>query len=298
MNKPHEEDDFNEAAMFTPAAIAPPTNPLAAYFRMPGLHIQLPTRGAFLPPETYDPTLAGDIPVFPMKASDELLLRSADALMSGYAIENMILSCVPAIRNPRMVSSPDLDVILLAIRAATYGPSMEIEVNCPECGTENAFDCDLAAMISTMTFIDPVNEVRLSDDLLVTVKPYTLATATKIALASYDEARKLQSIEEDDPLRADTLNQSYMKMNQLNLGAITDAIISVTAPTGTVTDKRFIFEFLSNTNQGYVKKIDKKLAEINSKGIDKHVDAECRNCHTKWSPEVEFDPTSFFGQSS
>ena len=293
-----EEDDFNEAEMFTPTALAPPVNPLAAYFRMPGLHIQLPTRGAFLPRETFDPTLAGDVPVLPMKASDELLLRSPDALMSGYAIEQLIRSCVPSIQSPRMVSSPDLDVILLAIRAATYGPSMEIEVVCPQCATDNTFDCNLSAMISKMTFIDPVNEVRLNNDMLVTVRPHNLASATKIALASYEEARKLQSMEEDDPDRAETLNQSYQKMSQMNLGAMTDAIITVITPTAQVTDKRFIFDFINNCSQAWVKKIDAKLSELNAKGIDKHVDAVCRNCKHEWAPEVEFDPTSFFGQSS
>lgn len=290
------EDDFNEQEFFKPAAPAASSgNPLAQYFRMPGLHVTLPSRGAFLPEQYYDETLAGDVPVYPMRAADELLLKSPDALMSGYALEKLVESCVPSIRAPRLISTPDLDVILLAIRAATYGEMMEIEVHCPKCGNDNAFDCNLPAIMETMTFLDPVNEVRLSKDILVNLRPYSMGSATRAALSGFNEARRIQNIEEDTDERRLAINESYERMNKINLDGIIDSIVNVVAPTGTVTDRGQIAEFINNTSQPWVKKIENKLIEMNGRGIDKTVDATCSKCSHEWKAEIEFDPSNFFG---
>ncbi len=300
--KEFEEDDFNEQELFRPVpkASVPSKNPLAGYFRMPGLHVTLPTKGAFLPKGEYEATLVDDVPVYPMKASDELLLRSPDALMSGLALENLLASCVPAIHNPRLISTPDLDALLLAIRAATYGDNMELEVKCPKCGHENAFDCHLPSIMGKMTYLEPSYEVRLTDDIVVSLRPYNLATATKIANGSFNEARALQvaSDSEDEEVMKKARNASFSKMSELSMEAMADCVISVAVPTGVVTNPADILEFLNNTNQAWVKKIEKMLEEMNSKGIDKSVDAECAKCQHKWTDQIEFDPTSFFGEGS
>lgn len=291
------EDDFNEQDFFKPV---PPTaatsgNPLAQYFRMPGLHVTLPSRGMFLPEQYYDETLAGDIPVYPMKAADELLLKSPDALMSGYALEKLVESCVPDIRAPRLISTPDLDVILLAIRAATYGEIMEIEVHCPKCGNDNAFDCNLPAIMDTVTFLDPVNEVRLSKDILVNLRPYNMGSATRAAISGFNEARRISNIEDDSDERRLAINESYERMSKVNIDGIVDCIINIVAPNGTVTDREQIAEFINNTGQPWVKKIENKLIEMNNHGIDKTVDATCIKCSHEWKAEIEFDPSNFFG---
>jgi len=302
MNNDIPEDDFDEQELFRPQPKLPSTsnNPLAGYFRVPGLNVPLPTRGAFFPKGDFEPTLAGDVPVYPMKAADEILLRSPDALMSGYAIEKLLSSCVPSIHNPRLISTPDLDVLLLAIRAATYGDVMEIEVVCPECKHDNAFDCHLPSLMSKITFIDPINEVRLSDEVIVRLRPYNLATATKVAMTSFNEQRTLQSIEQggDEEALKTARNETFSRLTQLNLEAVSDCIISVSIPDAKVTDSANILEFLSNTGQAWVKKIEDALEKINMAGIDKKVDVVCTKCNHTWKPEIEFDPTSFFGNGS
>jgi hypothetical protein len=309
MPKHIPDDDYTEDQFFSPeAVVAKPTrtrtatpqsgNPLSAYFRMPGLHVSLPTNGEFFPEGTFEPSINGEVPIFPMRAQDELLLRNPDALMSGYALEKLIESCVPSIKAPRLVSTPDLDVLLLAIRAATYGESMEVDVKCPSCGTDNVFDCHLPSIVSKMTYIDPINDVRISDELVIRVRPYNMGSATKMAITSFNEARKLQSIDAETDERRLAQNESYQKLNVLNLEGIADCIIHITIPTGVVTDRNFIFEFINNTGQSTVKKVEAKILEMNEKGIDKHVDVVCAKCSHAWSPEVEFDPTSFFDLSS
>lgn len=313
-----EPDDFNEHELFGEKAIAQVarveplvdprpapaipanTNPLAGYFRAPGIHVKLPTGGAFLPVADYEPTLAGDLPVYPMTTGDELLLKSPDALMSGHAIVSLIKSCVPAIRNPGQISTPDLDVLLLAIRAATYGEMMDIDVNCPSCGAQNGFQVNLGAVMGTMVKIDPQNPVRLTDDVVAYVRPYTLALATKVALSTFDEARKMQAADdlEDGEERSKIINDCYDRLNELNKRAIVSSIQSIVVPGSTVTDPKYIGEFVANTDRGWIAKIEEKLKELNAKGIDKTIDAHCESCSHEWKAAIEFDPSTFFATGS
>jgi hypothetical protein len=302
MTKIIEEDEFDETELFNPAAPAKTnSNPLSGYFRIPGLSVQIPTRGRFLPKDAFNPSMNGEVSILPMKASDEMLLRSPDALMSGDAIENLLLSCVPAISTPRLISTPDLDVLLLGIRAATYGETMELEIGCPSCGNENAFNCHLPHIIGNMKFIEEgQNEIRLNDEVVVTVRPYNLAVASRIASESFNQTRAIQVAQEtqDEDQFQKTRNEIFAKMSDINTEAVAASIMSITIPTGTVTDYEYILEFLKNTNQAWVKKIEAKLDELNKTGIDRSFDAKCAKCEHEWTSEIEFDPASFFDLSS
>ena len=248
--------------------------------------------------------MAKDIPVLPMRAMDEIMLKSPDALMSGYAIEKLLESCVPALKAPKLVSLPDLDVFLLAIRAATNGENMLLTASCPKCGTDNEFTCHLPALLATMTMVDPENPVRLSDEVVIYLRPYNLYNATSVALASYEEARRLQTFENEngteDPRRKTEINRTIERLAKLNLEMLADCIIKVVVPGAEVTDAAQIGGFLFNTKKSWINKIEKKLNQINDKGIDKTIHAKCQNveCNHEWKTQVEFDPASFFDDNS
>lgn len=284
---------------------APPGNPLARYFRIPGLHVKLPTRGAFMPPGSISFTAAGDLPVYPMAAKDELLLKSPDALMSGYALEKLIASCVPAILAPRAVATQDLDVLLLAIRAATYGDSMTLDATCPECSTNSEVKCHLPAVLGTMQFLDPENTVRLSEEVVAYVRPYNIGNATTLALASYEEARALQAVEQAEEKastaeRNKAITKSMDRINKLNLDMLADSILKIVVPGAEVTDRKALAEFVANVPKPWVEAIDAKLKQVNSKGIDKQVALRCSNeeCGHEWKTEIEFNPATFFDAAS
>lgn len=293
-------DDFDEKEMFSAnVAKNKNSNPLAGYFRVPGLHVKLPTNGAFLGEGGISLTMTGEVPVYPMRAADELLLKSPDALMSGYAIEELIRSCVPAIKNPRLISNPDLEVLLLAIRAASFGEKMEINVTCPHCEHENEFDCHIPGILSTTQDIPAENAVRLSPEVMVYLRPFNFANGTKVALATFEETRKVQMVEnESNEVRSRTINAGFRRMTELNIEMLADCVIQVVVPEGVVTDKKAIYEFIQNIPREWVHKIDESLKGINAKGLDKRVQVQCQECQHEWTTEVEFDPASFFGVGS
>jgi len=274
-------------------------NPLAKYFRVPGVHIQLPTRGAFMPPGSIEFTMNDDLPVYPMRAADELLLKSPDALMSGYAIEKLLESCVPSIKAPRLVSSPDLDVLLLAIRAATYGETIETATTCPACGAETVMHTALPHLITNMTTIEPENPVRLSDEIVAYMRPYNLTNATVLGVASFEEMRKIQAVETaESSIRLKQMNQSMEHIGQLTIRLLSDCIIKMVIPEGIVSDPEMIREFVDNISKQWSDRLQAKLDEINSGGINKNLDIKCPKCNHEWQSQIEFDPATFFAAAS
>jgi hypothetical protein len=287
-------DDYVENEMFSHTE-----NPLAKYYRVPGLHVPLPTRGAFMPPGTIELTMKGEVPVYPMRAADEMLLKSPDALMSGYALEQLILSCVPAIKAPRMVSTPDLDVLLLAIRAATYGEVITLMPTCPVCSTVNEVQRNLSYLMSTMTFIEPENPVRLTDEIVMYVRPYNMENATKLALVSFEEARKLQALEQaPSDERSMQVGRSMQQLAKITSDILAECVQRIVVPEGTVSDPQMIKEFMANISKPWTDRVQQKLEEINGRGIDKSYDVTCASCGANWKAEVEFNPSSFFEPSS
>lgn len=285
-------DDFDEPRMSG-------KNPLLKYYRMPGVHVKLPTSGAFLPPGTLELTVGHDIPVYPMRSADELLLKSPDALMSGFALEELIRSCVPAIKTPRLISSPDLDVLLVAIRAATYGEVITMTPTCPACHVENEARRNLSYLMANMTFVDPENMVRLTDEIVVYVRPYNMADATVLGMASYEEARKLQAMENAPaPERSEQISHSMQRMGLLSNEVLAACVIRVVVPDGDVTNPGMIKEFIANVSKAWTELIQAKLDDINSRGIPKGYDLTCAACGHEWKADIEFNPISFFAASS
>lgn len=275
------------------------TNPLASYFRMPGLNVQLPTGGAFLPEGTFTANPDGTVPIYPMTAADEYLLKNPDALLSGFAIQKMLESCVPAIKNVSLISTPDLDVLLLAIRAVTYGNTMEVSTTCPKCTRANDYQADLPSLLQTVKEIPTENSVRLTDDLVVFLRPYSFANATQVSLLTYNETRRLQAIEQNGATQ-EVIDQerrvSMQKIVSLQSAILADCIVKVVTPGGEVDSAEHIVEFMANISRAWVSLMEAEIAKIMELGMDKTLPVKCQAvaCGHEWNTQIEFDPSNFF----
>jgi hypothetical protein len=295
-------DDFDESAMFSPEVIKKPSggNPLAAYFRVPGITITLPSKGKFYPEGAVTYTMTGDIPVYPFRAADELLMKSPEALMSGLALETMIQSCVPAIScNPKIVSVCDMDVIMLAVRAASYGNKMEIESTCPKCQTENLFECDILSLLGTATDVPDDTSVRLSADVVIYLRPHNISDLSTLQMTAFSEARAMQAVEgQSDDVKLEAMREGYRKLSELDGKITSGCMLKVVTPNGVVTNRAHILDFSKNISAEWSKKIGEKIGELNKCGVDKKIKMTCIKCEHEWDTSVEFDPTSFFGKGS
>jgi hypothetical protein len=294
-------NDFDESEFFSASAIG--KSKLSGYYRIPGLHVIVPTKGKFL--TDFKPTMNNEIPIYPMKASDEMLLKNPDALMSGLALEKLFESCIPCIGNPREISMPDVDTLLIGIRAATYGEKMPLDVECPSCKSQYDYICDLPSILGTMTYVNEDNCVKLSEQILVYVKPYTLKDASEIAFLSFDEMRELQNMqasiaddEEGRKIKTEKMNDTMKKISDLTLDILVNCILHIVVPEGVVSDKKEIKDFLKNISKAWYEMIDNRVKDMNNHGIDKKLHIVCDNCKHEWDSNMEIDPTSFFDAGS
>lgn len=275
-------------------------NPLSGYFRMPGLHVTLPSRGAFTPPDQLELSMTGELAVYPMGARDEIWAKNPDGLLNGYSIENIIKSCVPGVKNPRDMPAQDIDYLLLAIKKATSGDKMVITATCPKCKQSHDFECSIDEMMSKVTPLEPVYEVRLTDELVAKIRPYTYKSTTRTNLAAFEESKLLQSLSAINLTaenRIEIFSNSFEKISNLNLDLMADSVMSIVSPTSEVTDPKFIKEFIENAPKHIIDKLNDAMGVFKGTGIDRSVQLTCPTdkCENVWKTEIMFDPSHFFG---
>lgn len=277
-------------------------NPLGQYFRKPGLNVALPSGGKFYktPPKV---TVDGEIAVYPMTAKDELLVKNADSLLNGDAIVQLIKSCVPDISDPKEMPNPDVDAVLLAIRKATYGEKMEITASCPCNEWSGTYSIGVDNLLMKIKNIDPVNDVILTNGLVVRITPSTLADQNRLGMVQFENVRKLQAVmdSDDEDLKLRVSNEVTGRNIELAQEIITKVILSVATPEGQeVSDRAAIGEWLSQLETGEFKKIEDKIRLINQSGAETKVEVGCgkEGCDKRFDIEFTLDPVSFFAQGS
>ncbi len=274
-------------------------NPLSQYFRVPGIHVMLPSRGAFTPPEELETAITGELAVYPMAARDEIWAKNPDGLLNGYSIENIIKSCVPGVKNPRRMPSQDIDYLLLAIKKATFGDKMELTTTCPKCGNEHNFECSIEEVMNTARVLEPEYSVRISDEIVAKIRPYDYNATTRTNLAAFEEAKLLQSLVSiglPEESRITAFSNSFEKISNLNLDLLSDAVASIVIPGGEVSNPQHIREFLENASKGAIDAIEDGMKVFAETGIDRKIALACpqEECQHEWTTELMFDPSHFF----
>ena len=82
-----------------------------------------------------------------MTAKDEIRFKTPDALMNGEGVVEVIQSCVPQIKDAWQVKSYDLDTLLIAIRIATYGETMDFTFTVPGANEQVTHSQNLPAIL-------------------------------------------------------------------------------------------------------------------------------------------------------
>jgi hypothetical protein len=288
--------------MVSPQKITP--NPLASLMRQPKIYVRLPSDGQFWEAGSIELSENGEYPVYSMTAQDELKLKVPDALMNGQAVVDVIQHCMPNIRNAWNVPNIDMDVILIAIRIATYGEKMNLPIKLGE-DVDYEYSVDLRLVMDTlMNTITWEPTVQINDELTIFVRPISYKTMTQGALQTFETQKLIQiinneNISEEEKIRV--FKESFTKLNKLTIGIIADSIFQIDSINGTTADRRHIQEYIDNVDKevfDQVKKHIDHLREINSiKPLHVNVTDEMRNVGiTGDTIEVplNFDPSNFF----
>lgn len=170
------------------------TNPLSKYFRAPGMQVTLPSKGAFYNKDDMDLSMNGELAVYPMTASDDLIAKNPDALLNGSAVEQIILSCIPGIKNPRRLITQDMDFLLLAIKACSDGDKMTIVAKCEKCGELNTYDLSINDLMMRARPLASNYQVSIEQNILVDIRPYDYESQTLISLVTFEERNILKNL--------------------------------------------------------------------------------------------------------
>lgn len=276
-------------------------NPLMKHFRQPALYLPLPSKGQYWEEDSLDLPITGEIPIFPMTTKDEIILRTPDALLNGESVVNVIQSCCPNIKNAWKTPSIDVDVILIAIRIASYGKDMEIESNCVHCNHRNSHTIDLGYVIDR-TNTPNFKELLHVDGLKIKFKPQKYFEVNKTNLVNFQEQKILQTINNEslpEDVKVAEFKNHLNRLVELNTEIIATTIESITTENNdVVTDKKFIVEFLENCDSKIVKSIQNKLEDFAKEAALPKVKVSCESCEKDYDVSLTFDYSSFFAQGS
>lgn len=272
-------------------------NPLKSYFRKPGIWIKLPSGGKYYNERPDDFNDMGEIAVYPMTAKDELIMKNADALLNGSAINQIISSCVPGVRDPENMPSMDLDAVLLAIRRCTYGENLEIETQCSHCSANNAHSLNLNYFISTINVIESGDPVDV-DGIKVFVKPVTVKQLLSLNWVQYEQVRNIQLAEQnniDEKEKINILQSGYTALTNKNIEIVSSCIDTVLLPDGaSVTDPSNIREWAEQLSQPDFKKIELAIMSMAQRGMKKDFSIGCASCGKEYESNLDLNPTTFF----
>ena len=246
------------------STVAPQANPLSMFMRQPKIYISLPSKGEYWAPGSLIISETRQYPVFSMTARDELLLKVPDALMNGQAVVDVIQNCIPNIKNAWAVPNIDLDIILIAIRLATYGENMETPLKFGDLTLDYTVDLR-RVMDSLMQQIawDPV--VPISDEMTVFVKPLTYKDITKVALQTFETQKIMQVVNNDKMSDEDKLKifqESFKKLSDSTVATVADSISKIDTVNGSTDNPEYINQFLSNIDKEVFKKIQTHLETL------------------------------------
>ena len=188
------------------------SNPLAGFMRQPKIYIRLPSGGAYWPAGSLAIPENKEFAVYSMTAKDELAFKTPDALMNGQAVVDVIQSCIPSIKNAWATPNIDLDLILVAIRIATYGEMMEISHVVPGTTETVEHSIDLRVMLDQLSVNQWEDAVEINEFLTCFVRPLTYKHITQTGLKTFETQRLMQAVNDEslsEERKLEIFNQSF-----------------------------------------------------------------------------------------
>lgn len=280
-------------------------NVLSKFYRVPKLYTVLPTGH-----ERYNPAQVvfndrHELGVYSMTLNDELLLKNPDALLNGEAVAKVIANCVPGVLKPHELFSADVDALMVAIRIASYGKEMDLNVECTntECRHKNTVSADLETVLTKMKTIASVSVVNLSNGLSVFLNPATYKLSITEFQSEFEAKKFIKVISKNMDMPEDEkitkLSSAFDKIAKSQIEILVKSITKIVKEDEglLVTDFDTILGFINNTETENISLISAKLEEINAPAVNKKFTIKCEKCEHIWDEEYDFNMTDFFTNS-
>lgn len=267
---------------------AKPNPLLNKVHRMPGQTIRLPSLGKFYKrDELTDDTNNGEIVLYPMSMTDEIMMKSPDMLFQGTAIDLVFKRCSPNILKPLDLLSSDVDYILTHLRKISFGPKIEVDYVCSKCEAKHTVEIELDY------FTNESKEINIDEF----EKTYVVSTP-------HDGKRvQIKPITFSDFLLMQQVNTENLNDPDAMRNFILDSFISIIHSVDEINNdseenRGFIKEWLDSTHREDSQSIIDAIEKAQDFGPTFKFDSKCSKCKHVNTLTTEVNPTAFFIQPS
>lgn len=277
-------------------------NPLKKYFRQSKISVPLPSKGSFYPQGSLEATETGEYPVFPMTARDEITMKTPDSLVNGQATVDVIHSCFPNIKNAWDIPVIDLDVILVAMRIASYGDTMDLTIKTPVTAEEKTYSLNLSNILNDLCSVQYNNRIE-TDGMTVYIRPLSYREFTKTSLRTFEEQKIFKTLNNDALSEDEKLvkfNDSFKKLTDITITTLEKSILRIDIDGDSVTDKNHIKEFVDNADKNFFKTVldhiesEKKKFAIKPLTVQATEEEIAQGVPETFEVPITFDQSNFF----
>ena len=275
-------------------------NPLKQYFRQPAIFIQLPSQGKFYKDGALVLTANGEYPVLPMTTLDEITYRTPDALFNGTAVANVIESCVPNIRDAWAMPGMDVDTVLIAIRIATYGHTLDITTQCPACAEEADYGVDLRTVLEKIgrpNYATPMN----IGGMTIHFQPMSYRQINSNSMTQFTNQKTIQMLQDDtveDGVKLAQMGEMLKNITAVTTNALAQNIAMVEIPGTQVVSLEHIADWLSNCDRGTYARVRDYIIENKQQGEIQPLEIKCSSCSNDYQQQFTLDMANFFEAAS
>lgn len=293
--------------------------------------VAFPTMGHFYHDGVMRPgTKFTEITVYPLGTEAELLLKDPILMASGRSVPKMITALVPQVVIPEELSDIDIEVLLIAVRLASYGPDLKVEHTCanPEkvqggvggdihvCREENTIVLNLIEHIQKYVPIENWDQYRMEFDLgegskqvvLLRRVPYrSVLNGVRNSLMAEGEMEQFKDKNFDELILSEDSLSAYEKMTELlattNLDSLLDAIVGVemirpgqeSKTIYTSTHPQMVQEWLWKIPSEWVGRLNERVIGF-SRELSKlnEMKYECPHCKFKNEFQLQLDVNKLF----
>jgi Asp-tRNA(Asn)/Glu-tRNA(Gln) amidotransferase C subunit len=275
-------------------------NPLQRFFRQPAIYLRLPSQGRTWPAGTLDLPVNGELPVLPMTAMDEITYRTPDALFNGEAVVSVIQSCLPNVIDAWAAPSTDVDAMLIAIRIASYGHSMDIATQCPACETEAEFGLDLRTVIDRLAAGD-YSQPLMMGDLEIYFRPLCYREMTDNNNLQFEQQKTLNLLadaEAEESAKIEQINAMMRRIMEITVTTMAQSIQQIRVREDVVTDQQQIQEFITNCDRAVFGRIKDHVIALRANSELRPLDLTCGKCSHQYQQAFTVDMSRFFESDS
>jgi bacterioferritin-associated ferredoxin len=195
----------------------------------------------------------------------------------------------------------DIDTVLIAIRIATYGHSMDIDSQCPKCQHENNFELDLRTVMGQISSPDYAKTVK-HGDIEIFFRPLDYYHMNQNNLAQFEDQKMIQNIEAAVELPAEErmtrLGEVLKKITGVTIHALAASISAVRTPTAVVTETEHIAEWLANSDRTVFAQVRDHIIEEKQVSEIKPLKITCGACSHQYEQMFTLDMSNFFVDAS